>query len=823
MRFRTSRLTRSLIIAGFATSLVACGSSSDDNEAPVAGDVSAEADVTQEQTTIDLLANSTDPNGDELTVTDVGSAEFGTVSLEGNTAIYTPEGTEFGEDSFTFTISDGDLTSEATVSLDLVGTLSIQGQVIDSPIANATVYILVNGEEFTVEADENGVYELPAKFTSLDNDQVVRITAVGSEEHGQAHVTLSSMLTSVEKLLEKAGDDFTLNRSEMNDVNVTHVTTARDVLTRKAAGDEEITAENVAEFGNAVDPQLLIQMAAVTKLIVDNDAFELPEGYESIEEFLNDDDSYNEFVETASEGGESSPLNQAIDETLEDPDVMPELSADDLYGRYIQVERAPAFLKPDAYNSWSINENGILSYQSTEQDTSRISFSLNGNKLIPDSDSAALSKFVGYVFVGESDFEGRPEAKAAWIEHNGWSSFISTQVETESQTDLVESTVISQTETELVIRNTTNYKQKAVTFEHEGQEYVALPGYESESQNDIRLVDFAAFMDSELTFDLTEQPEWLLPHVPFVQTSLDMAAYKFSSDNTYSLLQSDLYLEQEAGIYTEVDTSGTWELSDDGRHLTMTSGSGDYSVRLTRHRDTADYKSVVAEYIENGEPTVTRLLYGMPMPQESDFSAFEEVASSNLLFNSIVNYRQALYWDENDTLKIRDFMFDFESGGTGEQLYGLCKGESLEFGLICDEPMTVSAESTYDMLWELKENETLGELLSFRWNPNGNTSSLYIRNWLPLSYSEKNIFSVFEWNRYIAMDSEGNEIWNRVIISPRFNHYQLAERPETSNPDAVSMSSAQKSSFEKLDSPEASNFGYTIINPQVERISQSKH
>ena len=819
MRFRTSRLTRSLIIAGFATSLVACGSSSDDNEAPVAGDVSAEADVTQEQTTIDLLANSTDPNGDELTVTDVGSAEFGTVSLEGNTAIYTPEGTEFGEDSFTFTISDGDLTSEATVSLDLVGTLSIQGQVIDSPIANATVYILVNGEEFTVEADENGVYELPAKFTSLDNDQVVRITAVGSEEHGQAHVTLSSMLTSVEKLLEKAGDDFTLNRSEMNDVNVTHVTTARDVLTRKAAGDEEITAENVAEFGNAVDPQLLIQMAAVTKLIVDNDEFELPEGYESIEEFLNDDDSYNEFVETASEGGDSSPLNLAIDETLEDPDVMPELSADDLYGRYIQVERAPAFLKPDAYQSWSINENGILSYQSTEQETSRISFSLNGNKLIPDGESAVLSKSVGYVFIDESDFEGRPEAKAAWVEYNGWSSFISTQVEMEFQTDLVESTVISQTETELVIRNTTNSKQDAVTFEHEGQEYVALPGYDSESQIDIRLVDFTAFMDSELTFDLTEQSEWLLPHVPFLQTSLDMVAYNLSDDNTYTMLQSDIYLDE--GTYVDADTSGTWELSEDARHLTMTSGSGDYSVRLTRHRDTADYKSVVAEYIENGEPTVTRLLYGMPMPQESDFSAFEEVTSSNLLFNSIVNYRRALYWGENDTLKIKEFMFDFKEDGTGEQMYGLCKGERLDFGLICDEPMTADPASIQNMSWELIEDEHLGELLSFNRLVDDETW-LDVRSWLPLGLSDKNILSVFEWNTYTALDGQGNKLYN-MYIRPRFNHYQLAERPETYNPDAASMSSAKKSSFEKVDSTEATNFGYTIINPQVERTSQSKY
>ncbi|ASG66406.1 hypothetical protein CEW91_09770 [Idiomarina piscisalsi] len=820
MDFKVSMISRSLIIAGVASSLIACGGSSETNEAPVAGAVSAEADVSQEQTTVNLLASSTDPNGDALTVTEVGSAEFGTVSLDGNTAVYTPESTSnFGEDSFTFTISDGELTSEATATIDLVGTLSIQGQVIDSPIANATVSIIVNGEEYTVQADENGFYELPAKFSSLDSNQVVRITARGSEEFNQGNVTLSSMLTSIGKLLERAGDDFTLSRSDINDVNVTHVTTARDVLTRKAAGDQEVTADNIAEFGNAIDPQLLIQMAAVTKLIVDNDSFELPEGYETIEEFLNDDNSYNEFVETASAGGDSSPLNQAIEETLEDPDVMPELRMEDLYGTYMQIRRAPEFLKPDAAATWKISENGISQSQVVEAESPVVSFSLNGNKLVPDTENAKLSGSVNFAFLSEDAFEDRPEAKDAWVAYNGWSSFRPTQVQVTVQTDLVESSVISQSESELVLRNTTVYKQSAVTFEFEGQQYVAKPATESQSQNDIRLVKVDEFMQSELTFNVSEQSEWLLPPVKSSFSTLELVAYKLSADNSYAMQQSDIYLEQHS--YTEQDVAGTWQLSEDKRHLTLTPTSGDYSIRLTRHRNDPDYKSVVTEYLYEGESKVTKLLYGMPTPQAPDFSVVDMVTESDLLFNSIVNYRDAVFWSDSDTLRVKEFMFDFNADGTGQQLSGLCKGELLSFGTVCSEPMQAAPDSIQEMTWELGGDAVFDELFIFNRNAQIETSDS-MRYWLPLGFSDKDILSVLEWNVWTYYDTDGTPNGNSYIL-PRFNHYQLAERPEVYDPNATGTSSMTKTLFSEVESQTSSNLGYIIINPQVSPETQRKH
>ena len=69
-----------------------------------------------------LLANDLDFNDDALSVTAVDGPAHGTVVLSGNGSIvYTPAAGFQGPDSFTYTVSDGALTSEGTVDL-YVGT-----------------------------------------------------------------------------------------------------------------------------------------------------------------------------------------------------------------------------------------------------------------------------------------------------------------------------------------------------------------------------------------------------------------------------------------------------------------------------------------------------------------------------------------------------------------------------------------------------------------------------------------------------------------------------------------------------------------------------
>lgn len=73
-----------------------------------------------------LLANDTDPdNNTTLTIQSVGAAHGGTVTLNNDhTITYAPDESFFGADSFTYTITDGSLTSTATVSFYVAGLTS---------------------------------------------------------------------------------------------------------------------------------------------------------------------------------------------------------------------------------------------------------------------------------------------------------------------------------------------------------------------------------------------------------------------------------------------------------------------------------------------------------------------------------------------------------------------------------------------------------------------------------------------------------------------------------------------------------------------------
>lgn len=89
------------------------------NDPPVANNDNIIVPLNGTATTLDngqtsLLANDSDPDGDVLTATLVSSPSFGTLTLNpGGTFSYIQNGTLNSGDSFTYTVSDGTLTSAA--------------------------------------------------------------------------------------------------------------------------------------------------------------------------------------------------------------------------------------------------------------------------------------------------------------------------------------------------------------------------------------------------------------------------------------------------------------------------------------------------------------------------------------------------------------------------------------------------------------------------------------------------------------------------------------------------------------------------------------
>jgi Ca2+-binding RTX toxin-like protein len=97
------------------------------NQAPTADDDSFAVD---ENTTLsgNVISNDSDPEGDVLSVSVLSNVSNGTLTLNGSgTFTYTPDANFFGADSFTYTLSDGDLSDTATVSITVNQTGGITG------------------------------------------------------------------------------------------------------------------------------------------------------------------------------------------------------------------------------------------------------------------------------------------------------------------------------------------------------------------------------------------------------------------------------------------------------------------------------------------------------------------------------------------------------------------------------------------------------------------------------------------------------------------------------------------------------------------------
>jgi Big-like domain-containing protein/Calx-beta domain-containing protein/K319-like protein/uncharacterized protein DUF6055 len=100
------------------------------NQPPVAHDDTATAQAGT-PTTINVLANDTDPDGDPLHVASVSQPHSGTATIAGSAVQYTASAGFSGVDTFTYVVSDGVDTATATV------TVTVSGAVNHPPVANA--------------------------------------------------------------------------------------------------------------------------------------------------------------------------------------------------------------------------------------------------------------------------------------------------------------------------------------------------------------------------------------------------------------------------------------------------------------------------------------------------------------------------------------------------------------------------------------------------------------------------------------------------------------------------------------------------------------
>jgi hypothetical protein len=123
------------------------------NDAPTAADVMA---ATEEEMATMLTLVGADVDGDALTYT-VEDPANGTVSGDGPTITYTPDADFDGTETFTYTVSDGELTSApATVTVVVTDAPNVAPTFVDPTPEDGTLFEVTDGQEltFTVAADD---------------------------------------------------------------------------------------------------------------------------------------------------------------------------------------------------------------------------------------------------------------------------------------------------------------------------------------------------------------------------------------------------------------------------------------------------------------------------------------------------------------------------------------------------------------------------------------------------------------------------------------------------------------------------------------------
>jgi hypothetical protein len=168
------------------------------NDPPIAVD---DAATTAEGTavTVAVLGNDSDPDGDTLAVVAVGRPASGSATTDGTAVTYTPAPDFDGSDTFTYTVSDGDLADTATVAVTV------------TPINNPPIAV----DDVATTAEDT-----PRTIAVLGNDSdpdgdTLAVVAVGTPTSGSA-TTDGTAVTYTPAPDFDGGDAFTYTVSDGN-------------------------------------------------------------------------------------------------------------------------------------------------------------------------------------------------------------------------------------------------------------------------------------------------------------------------------------------------------------------------------------------------------------------------------------------------------------------------------------------------------------------------------------------------------------------------------------------------------------------------------
>ncbi|HCG8201060.1 TPA: tandem-95 repeat protein, partial [Vibrio parahaemolyticus] len=195
------------------------------NDAPVAKDDIA---TTQEDTavTIDVLPNDTDVDGDKLSIESVSvPKEQGTVEVVDGKLVFTPAENFNGDAEITYTVTDGELTDEAkvtvtvnpvndmpTIKVDAVESITEDAVSTDTVVATLTVRDTDTPEDqltVSLENNSNGYFVLVGNEVKLTQ---AGVDAVNNDELNLKDLTISASVSDGVNPTANGSDSLIVNR-----------------------------------------------------------------------------------------------------------------------------------------------------------------------------------------------------------------------------------------------------------------------------------------------------------------------------------------------------------------------------------------------------------------------------------------------------------------------------------------------------------------------------------------------------------------------------------------------------------------------------------
>jgi len=221
-----------------------------ENTPPTATDDSI-LTLTGVSASVDVLANDSDPDGDNLTVIATTAGNFGTTAIaDNNRVIYTPNPGFRGNDSFTYTISDPEGgTDTARVNLSILNSNPIAFNNSATTPSNIPINISVLGNDYDADGDILSLVD----FTSGENGDVTR------DDNGTPEILTDDTLIYTPNPGFNGSDTFTYTVDDGNGGTdtgtvIVEVTNATPTATDDTAETSNTAAVTIDVLANDSDP-----------------------------------------------------------------------------------------------------------------------------------------------------------------------------------------------------------------------------------------------------------------------------------------------------------------------------------------------------------------------------------------------------------------------------------------------------------------------------------------------------------------------------------------------------------------------------------------